>query len=301
MRYLIIDIGSNTVKYDLFSFEQEAPAIKLGHSSKALRLINHINNGILSEEGLSILADTLSDFKEDAKNADATPFPFATASFRRISDPFAVIAEIEKRTGLTICLLSGAEEAECSFLGMLSTLERLPAWGFMADMGGGSTELNLFKNGQSLYLHSCPFGALSVKNGADVSDAMTKKQRQKVNDYVQPLLPAKLSSFEQGGKTAVLVGGTGKACRVLAKELLKVKDPDHLTRAEFSTLLDLLTDPQKKHFEKMKQLIPQRYQLMGAGVAAFDTIFETAGTKEILICHGGIREGYLEKLRKGAL
>lgn len=298
MNYLIIDIGSNTVKYDLFSCSDDGPAIKLGHRSTALRLINHIHDGRLSKEGLALLCGTLEEYKADARKADAQVFPFATASLRRIKEPFAVIDAVKESTGLEIVLLSGDEEAECSFLGMCATLKALPKTAFMADMGGGSTELNLFEEGKSLYLYSCPFGALSVKNAAGVSDAMTAKERQAAEDYVRALLPQRLSAFGEGGKTAVLVGGTGKACRTLAKELLKIKKADALTREEFSALLDLVTDPKKKHFEKMKKLVPQRYQLMGAGLAAFDAIFKEAGVERILICPGGIRDGYLTKLRQ---
>mgnify|MGYP003298050288 CR=1 FL=1 len=293
MRYLIIDIGSNTVKYDLFVCKKGRLPAKIGHKSRALRLINYITDGKLSSEGLSLLCDTLKQYEKDGKKEKALVFPFATASFRRISDPYETIDEIKKQTGLTVRLLSGSEEAECSFQGMLSTMKDLPRCGYMIDMGGGSTELTLFEDRAAGYLYSCPFGALSVKNAAGADDAIKKEQRRAASEFVAGLLPSKLSDFGEGGKTAVLVGGTGKALRTLAKELLSLKNAEHMTREDFSALLDLITDPSDALFEKMKELLPQRYQLMGAGLAAFDAIFEKAGTEEIYVCPGGVREGYL--------
>ena len=87
MRYLIIDIGSNTVKYDLFLCKKGRVPAKIGHKSKALRLINHIEGGRLSPEGFDLLCHTLKDYEKDGKKEGAFVFPFATASFRRIADP----------------------------------------------------------------------------------------------------------------------------------------------------------------------------------------------------------------------
>lgn len=295
MRYLIIDIGSNTVKYDLFEV-RKGTVHTLGIKSRAVRIINYIVDGCLTPEGYERLCKTLLEYKEDAQNADATLSCFATASFRRLSDPASTIAELKKRTDIEVRLLSGDEEGAYSFRGMLATLHPLPQQGFMIDMGGGSTELNLFCNKQSLFLYSCPFGALSTKNSVGVDDRMSVSQCMDVKNYVTPLLPPALSTFAEGGKHAVLVGGTGKACQTLARELLGLKQADKLTRAQFSSLLALVCDPTTEIFEKMKLLIPQRYQLMGAGIAAFDAIFDASGCEEVFICSGGIRDGYLDEL-----
>lgn len=298
MRYLIIDIGSNTVKYDLFEVTEGKRSKSVGHRSAGLGLINYIENGLLSEKGLEVLVATLRDFDADGQTAGAQILPFATASLRRLDDPLPVLRAIKEQTGLSVRLLSGSEEASCSFYGMLSTMERLPKRGFMADMGGGSTELNRFEKGRSLYLHSCPFGALSVKNAVGAGDAITKKEVALAKEYASSLLPSPLSAFGKDGKKAILVGGTAKACRSLARAFLNKKKGNLLTREEFGALLSRITDPDEQTLLEMKELIPQRYHLMGAGMSAFEAIFERAGTEEILICRGGIREGYLEKILK---
>ncbi|MBQ8399249.1 MAG: hypothetical protein IJX08_04685 [Clostridia bacterium] len=297
MRYLIIDIGSNTVKYDLFEVHQETVRT-LGIKSRAVRIINYIVDGCLTPEGYERLCETLLEYKEDAKSAEAALFCFATASFRRLSDPASTIVEIKKRTDIEVRLLSGEEEGAYSFKGMLATLHPLPPQGFMIDMGGGSTELNLFEKEQTLFLYSCPFGALSTKNAAGVDDRMSASQCIDAKNYVKTLLPPEISSFGAGGKRAVMVGGTGKACKTMARELLGIKEANKLTRAQFSSLLRLVCDPSQEVFEKMKLLVPQRYQLMGAGIAAFDAIFDASGCEEIFICSGGIRDGYLYELLK---
>ncbi|MBQ8215302.1 MAG: hypothetical protein IJZ33_03485 [Clostridia bacterium] len=299
MRYLIIDIGSNTVKYDVFDSCGGKKPVSISHRSRALGIINYIEKGALTPEGMEVLCSTLEDYKRDGEQAGAAILPFATASLRRLDDPLPVLTAIKERTGLSVRLLSGSEEASCSFFGMLSTMNHLPAGGFMADMGGGSTELNRFEKGRSLYLHSCPFGALSVKNAVGAGDAITAREAALAREHVLSLLPRELSSFGRCGKRAVLVGGTAKACRSLAREFLKKKGGNRLSRDDFSALLSRITDPDEQTLERMKELIPQRYHLMGAGMTAFDTIFEVAGTKEILICRGGIREGFLEKTVKG--
>ena len=54
---------------------------------------------------------------------------FATASLRNISNSQAAVTEIEDRTGLSISLLSGAQEAEYDFVGAARTVDyKLVFW-----------------------------------------------------------------------------------------------------------------------------------------------------------------------------
>ena len=230
-------------------------------------------------------------------------FVFATASFRRLRDPFAVIDEVERRVGLRIDLISGEDEAELSFRGMLSTLDPCPSCGVMLDMGGGSTELNFFCRRRSVFAHSCPFGALSLKRSFDIGRSLDEERHALLRGYISSQLPKAASEFSGCARTAVLVGGTAKAYLRLAQALGSVpKDATCFRREEFAAFGRILRSPDDEQWALFKGLCPDRYELMASGGAAFEAIFDAYGCEKIEICPGGIREGYLAKIcRNGSM
>ena len=176
---------------------------------------------------------------------------------------------------------------------MLLTCPFLPRRGVMLDMGGGSTEFNFFEDKESLFLHSCPFGALSLKNRFAPGKGLTAQENQALFSFVQGLMPDS-SAYKEHGKTAVLVGGTAKACGKLTTALLGVpKGENVFLRTAFTDLYRIFRNPTEKQWQEAKRLCPDRYQLLSTGTAAFECIFETLSTEQIVICSGGIREGFL--------
>ena len=296
MRCMIVDIGSNTVKYDLFSFKNGRMKIE-DRRSEALRLVAQIEDGALTAAGMEALCATLNGFLEVAK-AQSCPavYAFATAGMRRLRDPQRALTEIKARTGLTVRLLSGEEEAACSFEGMLHTLKKPPKRGVMLDMGGGSTELNFFEDKRSLWLCSCPFGAVSTKNALRLGETLSENEKEKVNAFARSFLPPEATDFAPQSKTAVLVGGTAKAIAKLAKEFLGLETPEKLKIDEFLRLRELLCAPSAAQSARVRELCPDRYALMATGACAFAALFAALGTKKVRICRGGIREGYLARI-----
>ena len=64
-------------------------------------------------------------------------------------------------------------------------------------------------------------------------------------------------------------------------------------RTAFTDLYRIFRNPTEKQWQEAKRLCPDRYQLLSTGTAAFECIFETLSTEQIVICSGGIREGFL--------
>ena len=138
MNYAILDIGSNTIKMTIFSEEGEI----LLRKSTAAGLISYVKNGILTEEGITLLADIMLQYDKIARNTGADRlYPFATASLRAASNHQEVIDEIEKRTSYRIDLVSGEQEAALSYYGVCKTLPAQKDAMILLDIGGGSCEI----------------------------------------------------------------------------------------------------------------------------------------------------------------
>ena len=87
----------------------------------------------------------------------------ATASLRSVNNAIAVLEKIKSRTGCKPELISGDCEALLSLEGIKTALGDVSA-GIMADMGGGSTEIVGFIDGNAVHTVSVPIGCLSLSS-----------------------------------------------------------------------------------------------------------------------------------------
>ena len=80
----------------------------------------------------------------------------ATAAIRNAANGAELVARVAEETGIQLHIISGNTEAYISYLGVINTLNVRD--GIIFDLGGGSTELILFKNRKILESVSLPIG-----------------------------------------------------------------------------------------------------------------------------------------------
>ena len=323
--YTVIDVGSNTVKYSSYrvkwgkkGFSQK----KCGGRSETVRLIHYIKDGILSEEGLSNLCAVLRTFKESALQ-DEVPeehlFCFATAGFRRLASPETVIAEVYRRTGVTIRLLTGQEEAAMSFRGMLLTTSPRTNEGLMLDMGGGSTEILGFRNDEAFSAISHPFGALSLYEDFVKGEFPTAEEAEQIRRFVRETVQGSCEFQERivasdGSVHGYIVGGTAKAIGAMnvarnADKSINAENPETppeqkkksrpiLSFAAFKDQLNAYLTGEEGERERIREAYPDRYRVITPGMLAYVEIFTLAGVETVHIADGGLRDGYLYEYLK---
>jgi exopolyphosphatase/guanosine-5'-triphosphate,3'-diphosphate pyrophosphatase len=139
-RVAVIDIGSNSIRLEIFDgltrafcpLFNEKVICGLGRGLKS--------TGRLSEEGVEMALANLPRFTRMARGMGAAGVDMlATAAVREAENGAEFIAEVERRCGHAVRVLSGAEEARVSALGVLAGMP--DADGVMGDLGGGSLEL----------------------------------------------------------------------------------------------------------------------------------------------------------------
>ena len=161
--YLVIDIGSNTIRAVVFHLEGEklTPVLNKKYSAGLAGYVQP--DGTLSREGLDLCIDILSEIRIliDTFNFNGI-YPFATASLRNISNSSQVLEEIQERCGLQIQVLTGKEEAFFDYYGASCQLTNID--GVLVDIGGGSTEILIYKNGKPQAAESINIGSLNLYN-----------------------------------------------------------------------------------------------------------------------------------------
>ncbi len=292
MKISVVDIGSNTIKMKVFEYNINLLK-EIRSEVRNAKLISYIENGILSYDGIHLLCKTLTEFKTISDMLDSGIFKcFATASLRKTDNSNDILLEVKNNTGLEIDLVTGDEEAHLSFVGVKRSDPAFPENGILLDMGGGSTEIVLFEDRNTVNSRSMGFGSLSLflEYSSPNFDEMKQHALNEVDSL--PFCNKRIDS-------AILVGGTALAINKLYRLFFKSKDPYEMSFHNLKELYYRLKNYSNEIISLLEENVPDRTTTVIPGLAAYIGIFERFGVETIKVTTHGIREGYVyEKILK---
>lgn len=297
MRYAVIDIGSNTVRMNIYDVDADNPPVfrKILTEYDNTGLLNYVNHRVLSDDGIFRLIEVLSNFKNIAENIMCDKsFYFATASLRNIDNKKDVLSPV-RDLGIEIEMISGESEALLSFEGLkLSFGDKIKS-GFMVDMGGGSMELLGFVDGLAVRALSVPFGCLSLYNKYVSAILPLKDELHSIKSYVDRRI-AEIRWLKNYGDTAYLVGGTARAIGRLHSLLFHDNANEtvcSMTYDELKEVFEFISQSGEDNIKALVRIVPDRLHTFIPGIYLFIRVLKFAETKSIVISPTGIREGYL--------
>ena len=293
----IIDIGSNTIRMNVYIKKEDNFEIAF-NSKEMAGLVSHIEDGVLLKSGVLKLLDVLGKFDLILKRLNITEvFPFATASLRNIKNSEEVIQKVKDTLGLDIHLVSGNEEGELGYTGASSVVKKDS--GLLVDIGGGSSELVIFKNNKIRRSTSLPIGSLNFYRNYVSSILPQLSEIKEINRNAQQILELH-DSNPQKIHTIVGVGGTIRALLKLKNSLYIDSDADVIT---FDELKDIVNRMKTPHIfqDAILKSIPNRIHTIVPGTMILYSIMKHYRSKEIIVSQAGAREGYLINyvMRKG--
>lgn len=161
MRIGVLDVGSNTVHLLLVDAHWGAPPTPISSERWMLRLAEMIDSeGALGAAGTADVVAAVSAAATSAKKAGCSELiAFATSAIRDAVDCDDVLAATLSATGVSLRVLSGADEARLTFL----AARRWFGWSagnlLVLDIGGGSLEVAGGSDEQPSFAQSLPLGA----------------------------------------------------------------------------------------------------------------------------------------------
>ena len=293
-RIAIIDIGSNSARLVISHIYKSGAYNMVYNQKEALRLSQKVDDtNMLTEEAFASTIDTMRSFAHMCKvyQADKT-IAVATAAIRNASNGAELVAKVAEETGIQLHIISGKTEAYISYLGVINTLDVKN--GIIFDLGGGSTELILFKNRKILESVSLPLGAVNTTGMFNTRNEMPPNVYNDLNAFIMSRL-AQYPWLKQSNLPLIGVGGTA---RTVAKIIQRAKKypatkihnysyPIQTFRSFFNKLC--LTNLEQR--KKISGLSTERSDIILAGSSIISCLLEATGAKKLITSGCGLREG----------
>lgn len=289
MNFGIIDIGSNTVRLNVYSYESNDINMIFG-KKHVVGLVSYIQDSRLTDKGITKLVNVLHSIKEIISHVtvDKT-IAFATASLRKINNTEQVLKKIEEETGFRIKIYDQELEARLGFEGIMWTMPYKD--GITVDIGGGSTEIIRFKNRGISQIVNYSEGSLSLFNRYVKGIIPTEKEIKNIQNDIKEELYKKELNFESG--IIIGIGGTIRAIGDLSKEAFSLGDNRHFTNKNLTSLYKSIIKGDEDLVKLMLKIAPDRIHTITPGMVIFKFLCKRFGAEEIVVSSSGLREGVL--------
>ena len=297
-RYGIVDIGSNTIRFKIYDYMNG----KVRHSvsnKKTAGLIAFKEDGKLNEAGINVLVSTLKKFNKHMEELGVDEaYYFATASLRNIDNTEEVLDIVKNKLNINIHVLSPDDEATLSFE-IIKEKDLYGNDGILIDVGGGSSEINVFKNKTPVEDVSLPIGSLVMYQ--EYVSLMFPDENEKKQIQERVLKEIKNSGIKKHSRE--IMTGVGGSVRSIKRLLRYLNMIDHNTKLIPISLLDELLNElrhnTKEDYNKVLQIKAERIHTLIPGLIIVKTIAEYFDVKYLHVTNYSIREGVLNSIING--
>jgi exopolyphosphatase/guanosine-5'-triphosphate,3'-diphosphate pyrophosphatase len=288
MKLAAIDIGSNAARLLICEVREN------GNDSPEFQKLNLVRVPLrlgfdvfefrqVSYAREEMLVDTIKAFKllMDVHQVDFMT-ACATSAMRDASNGPEIIERIKNETGVNIHIISGDTEAEYIY-GTRLMERNIPAKSFLyIDVGGGSTEITLFENGELVYKSSHNIGTIRILKN-QVSDDQWNIMKADIRKLVK----------NKTGKM-VAIGSGGNINKVFSLSKRKEDKPLYLdTLKDYYKELSSVTVAERIRLYKLKE---DRADVIVPALLIYINVLKWAEIEEIYVPKIGLADGLIRNL-----
>lgn len=285
-KFATIDIGSNAIRLlisNIYKRDSKFFTTKNSLIRLPVRLgQDAFKNGKISKTNITRLIDSLKSFQLIMKVHNVEKYlAYATSALRSSSNGELIVNEVSNKIGLNVEIISGSKEAKI-ITNNNKFFSNENTYCFL-DVGGGSTELTLFKNNKIISSKSFKIGGVRLINNL-VKSSTWKKLEEWIYDNLGSQKDIKLVGL--GGNINKIFKISGNNIGVpLKKSLLDIS----------INKLDKMTDFEKTI--KLK-LNPDRIDVIVPAGKIYQFVMDKLNSKEILVPKIGLADAMVHELLK---
>jgi len=300
-RTAIIDIGSNSARLVIFEKTSHYGFHLICEQKSKVRIGEgaYEQNAYLQPLGIKRAFLTLQSFIHTIEKFQVhKTLCVATSALRDAPNGNIFVKWIEKELGISIKIIDGNKEAT---YGAIAVNNLLPIEdGITIDIGGGSSDMALIKNGNIVDTYSLNLGTVRLKE----LFFDKKMSRQEINEKAKAYIRSELQGIPVTFKNHLAIGIGGTA-RTLSKGIMKLSmhplDKLHAFTYKINEFREYLEEIPLSSAKNLKKfgLKKNRYDTIREGTLIFNEILSHIGADSVISSAVGVREGvFLEQTLK---
>ncbi len=301
MRVAIIDLGTNSVRFDVHQIGPGGRIRQLHREKLMIRLGQGVFlNGKLDPTAIRRTLQAFSSFKRTATELQAEKIvSFGTSALREASDSERLLNQIRERTGIDVRVISGGEEAKLIAEGFLENQVNVKGRYALVDIGGGSAEINVCQGKNLLFSESFPLGTARLQQVFLKSSPPRLTGRGEISPidqlrrYIKSIILPKFIA-ESWPKVDRIYGSSG-TIRAVSKILKKSGGGRAIEFADLSSLISEMSGMTTTELLGVPGMESKRVDMILAGAILLEEIMIALKAKKTLPTDYSLRDGILRE------
>jgi exopolyphosphatase/guanosine-5'-triphosphate,3'-diphosphate pyrophosphatase len=287
MKFAAIDIGSNAARLQISSVLEDEGVIsfkRVEYVRFALRLGHDVFiDGAISPESEVRIFKLLQAYKLLMELHEVQDYAIcATSAMREAVNAAEIITRINKILEMKINVIDGAREAELINDVVVQSLH--PQKNYLhIDVGGGSTELNIYRNREKLASKSFKIGSVRLLEG-----------KEKESDWEKMKLWISLQIVSMNGP--IYAVGTGGNISKLYNMSSEVNELKTMTMDELKKIVAYVSSFTFEERVHKLRLNTDRADVIVPASSIYLAAMECAGCPSIFVPDLGLKDGILQML-----
>ncbi len=289
-RTAVIDIGSNSARMVVFEKSSHLAFHLIKEIKSRVRIGEgaYEREGVLQEIPMQRAFETLEGFKNIINSLQCKKvLCIATSALRDAPNSDIFTKRVKKELGLDIKIIDGKKEA---YLGAIAAINHLMPIknATTLDIGGGSSELALIKNGKIVDTVSINLGTVRLKELFLDKNA----SKESIKKYIKSHLEKLPNSFKN--ETLIVIGGTTRSLsKIIMNEIKYPLKTVHAFEYEYEMHKNLIDKIASSDINELKDfgIKKDRADTIREGLHIFKNIIDKLCAKRVITSGVGVREG----------
>lgn len=301
MRIAAIDVGSNALKMTVAETDLGEVVDEIIRRRAPVRLGTDVfTRGALQPETLDNAVAAFEEFRDIILEAGAERVrAVATSAVRDAANGAELVARIADRTGINLEVIEGEEEAALVMASVSDFAGDPSGHEIVFDIGGGSLEVIVARDGKPTALESFPLGAVRLltqlvdsgkdeRHTADLLADMSHRLRALISE----------GAGNEPIRRLVATGGSAKFVPKLARKILVREVEDRVSVSELAVLADCVASWSIEERIEKFDLRQDRADIMVIALEVLHWAAGLTGAVEMQVCSAGLRHGLLLALAR---
>ena len=294
-----IDAGSNGIRFAIGRVEVNGDFRELENVRESVRLgADAFSSGHFSE---ATMASATAAFERFAGLMRANGIvhyrAVATSATRDTANGKELVARILEATGIRIEIIDGLEEAHLVFAGVAAEVDLMGRTALLVDMGGGSVELTVARDGVALGCVALAMGGVRLLSQLRAGGGSER-------DLQELLLPFEGATSEliksqlkkKNVEVCIATGGNPARLGRLRTALLGKSKVGKVKLTDLDRMIDLLVELTPKERETRLDMRPDRADVIVIAAIVLRMILREAEVQKALTPGVGLAEGLLRQV-----